>query len=131
MSEDGPMKTTLTGESLNVATVALAEANGAFDPRYPGESAARQSVHSFYGGAHLFRADTAAKLGILALESLDRYAADAATLAKALQHTRRYRVAGDSVNICRSCFQNVTRNEPCMTRGWPLVEVIWPNWPFN
>jgi citrate lyase beta subunit len=49
-----------------------------------GESAERQPVHTVYGGAHLFRADTAPRLGSRALEALERYAPDAATLANAL-----------------------------------------------
>ena len=48
---------------------------------YPGERAARQPVHTFYGGAHLFKADTIPRLGELALRSLDAYAPDPATLA--------------------------------------------------
>jgi citrate lyase beta subunit len=48
------------------------------------ESAERQPVHTVYGGAHLFRADTAPRLGARALEALDLYAPDAATLAQAL-----------------------------------------------
>ena len=78
------MKTTLPPKAVNAATRDLAEANRVFAVRYPGESGARQPVHSFYGGAHLFRADTAPKLGALALESLDRYAPDPAALAQIL-----------------------------------------------
>ena len=37
---------------------ALGAANRAFMRAYPGERAARQPVHTFYGGAHLFKADT-------------------------------------------------------------------------
>jgi citrate lyase beta subunit len=52
--------------------------------RYPGESNRRQAVHVVYGGAHLFKADSAQKLGVVALRSLKEYAPDAATLASAL-----------------------------------------------
>src|SRR5207247_10714904 len=52
--------------------------------RYPGDSAARQAVHTVYGGAHLFRADSARELGDLALRSLDEYAPDANTIAAAV-----------------------------------------------
>src|SRR5581483_1535613 len=79
------MTTTLSAQALNQATHGLAEANQVFAVRYPGETGARQPVHSFYGGAHLFRADTARKLGALALESLDRFAPDSATLARVLE----------------------------------------------
>lgn len=49
--------------------------------RYVGDSGARQPVHTVYGGAHLFTADTARKLGELALRSLETYAPDAGTFA--------------------------------------------------
>src|SRR4051812_24211830 len=51
---------------------------------YPGESNRRQAVHTVYGGAHLFRADSAKKLGAVALRSLEEYAPDAETLARVL-----------------------------------------------
>ena len=51
---------------------------------FPGESADRQPVHTVYGGAHLFKADSPSKLGAVALTALDEYAPDAKTLAKAL-----------------------------------------------
>ena len=34
----------------------------------------RQPIHTVYGGAHLFRADTAARLGATALKALHEYA---------------------------------------------------------
>jgi citrate lyase beta subunit len=43
----------------------------------------RQPVHTVYGGAHLFRADAAARLGDFALRALDAYAGDAAEFARA------------------------------------------------
>jgi citrate lyase beta subunit len=41
-------------------------------------------VHTVYGGAHLFRSDTAARLGAIALAALDEYAATPADLAAAI-----------------------------------------------
>ncbi|MCW5807651.1 MAG: phosphoenolpyruvate kinase [Deltaproteobacteria bacterium] len=51
---------------------------------YPGDSGARQPCHTVYGGAHLFTADTAKKLGDLAQRSLDTYAPDANAFAEAI-----------------------------------------------
>jgi citrate lyase beta subunit len=51
---------------------------------YPGEPAGRQPVHTVYGGAHLFAAGTAARLGGLALRALDEFAPDAETFARAI-----------------------------------------------
>src|SRR5215472_2697410 len=61
----------------------LAAANQEFQRTYPGESGARQPVHTVYGGAHLFKADTCRKLGKLAERALAEYAPDAGTLAEA------------------------------------------------
>lgn len=44
----------------------------------------RQPIHTVYGGAHLFKADTAARLGATALRALDEHAPDATTLAGVL-----------------------------------------------
>lgn len=55
-----------------------------FAKQYPGESGRRQPVHTVYGGAHLFKSDTTAKLGQLAVRSFETFAPDAATFAKAL-----------------------------------------------
>ena len=52
--------------------------------RYPGESDRRQAVQTVYGGAHIFRADTAKRLGEVALSSLQEYAPDPKELASAL-----------------------------------------------
>lgn len=78
------MKTTLTPQSIAAARAALKKANAAFARTYPGESTRRQPVHTVYGGAHLFRAETARKMGDVALASLKKYAPDAATLGKVL-----------------------------------------------
>src|SRR3954452_23850024 len=65
-------------------SAALSDANKAFMRHYPGESNRRQAVHTVYGGAHLFRADSAQKLGTVAFRSLEEYASDAKTLAGAI-----------------------------------------------
>ncbi|HEX2154745.1 MAG TPA: phosphoenolpyruvate kinase [Acidimicrobiia bacterium] len=51
---------------------------------YPGEGADRQPVHTVYGGAHLFKANTASRLGELARRALDEHAGDPRTLADAV-----------------------------------------------
>ena len=43
---------------------------------FPGEGPERQPVHTVYGGAHLFSAGTATRLGELAMSSLERWAAN-------------------------------------------------------
>jgi citrate lyase beta subunit len=75
---------TLTAAALDPIVAELAAANRAFMQRYPGESNRRQAVHVVYGGAHLFKADSAQKLGTVALHVLDEFAPDADTLNEAL-----------------------------------------------
>jgi citrate lyase beta subunit len=58
--------------------------NTRFAKRYPGEPPERQPVHVMYGGAHLFHADLVTQIGANALESLDTYAPDAFTFARAI-----------------------------------------------
>jgi citrate lyase beta subunit len=77
------MKTSLTDDAAREIGARLRAANEETARLYPGESARRQPVHTVYGGAHLFKADTAARLGSLALRSLEQFAPDAATLARA------------------------------------------------
>ncbi len=63
----------------------LAQKNRAFAALYPGERAARQPVHTVYGGAQLFRADTTQKLGELARQSMLGYSGgDGAAFARAV-----------------------------------------------
>jgi len=78
------MKRTLTPESLQEIDARLEQAHKAFARRYPGASGARQPVHTVYGGAHLFKAETSRRLGELAQKSLDEFAPDFSVFARAL-----------------------------------------------
>src|SRR5450432_975337 len=60
---------------------ALSAANRAFAGVYPGDRAARQPVHTVYGGAQLYKAETTQRLGQLALASFESYAPNALELA--------------------------------------------------
>jgi citrate lyase beta subunit len=62
----------------------LQAANLAHMLHHPGEPPARQPVHVVYGGGHLFKADTAARLGEVARRSLAEYAPDPSSLNAAL-----------------------------------------------
>ena len=59
-------------------------ANARFEQDFPGITVARQPVHTVYGGAHLFNAGSAAKLGGLARRHLITYAPTFIDLAGAL-----------------------------------------------
>jgi citrate lyase beta subunit len=74
----------LTTRDLQTILRDLRTTNVELAKAYPGERIDRQPVHTVYGGAHLFRANSAEKLGALALASLDEYAPDAATFGAAI-----------------------------------------------
>jgi citrate lyase beta subunit len=79
-----PTSGSLTARDLGPIAKGLARANGRLALALPGDLTGRQPVHTVYGGAHLFRADTASRLGKAALQVLDEYAPDAQTLARVL-----------------------------------------------
>jgi citrate lyase beta subunit len=79
-----PLKTSLRQSALKGPVSRLRRANAAFAREHPGEPAARQPVHTVYGGAQLFSADSTRKLGDLALRALHEHAPDARVLAEAL-----------------------------------------------
>lgn len=62
----------------------LDEPNAAVARRWSGLPAGRQPVHTVYGGAQLFRADIASRMGKSALATLSTYAPDPIVFARAL-----------------------------------------------
>lgn len=70
--------------ALAEAESALREANQRFAAEHPGEGPGRQPVHTVYGGAQLFAADSVPKLGSIALRAMEQYATDAAALGNAV-----------------------------------------------
>jgi citrate lyase beta subunit len=63
----------------------LQTANLKFQQTYPGDKPERQPVHTVYGGANLFKADTCVKMGEIALKNLQTYAPNFVVLANVLQ----------------------------------------------
>jgi len=78
------MKTSLSSRSTRNLTTRLREANRSLARWYPGETGRRQPVHTFYGGAHLFKSDSARRLGRLARRALEAYAPDFVVFAQAI-----------------------------------------------
>jgi citrate lyase beta subunit len=60
----------------------LGAKNREFARLYPGDRPARQPVHTVYGGAHLFKAETPNRLGELARQSLASYGRDPIVFAE-------------------------------------------------
>jgi citrate lyase beta subunit len=78
------MKVSLSEDSLRDLVEGLRHANEEFTTHYSGETGRRQPVHTVYGGAHLFKADSAMRLGSLARRSLDQFAPDFLVFARAI-----------------------------------------------
>jgi citrate lyase beta subunit len=117
-----PQSTVADTDSLQEPLARLEAYDVAFARRYPGDSPLRQPVHTVYGGAQLFRADAAPKLGQIALRMLEQYAPDVSAFADvlgvagahaALVHERvRERLAGQAVEDFRIDFEDGYGNRP-------------------
>jgi len=78
------MKISLSATSLQGIDESLRTSNNAFMERYPGETGRRQPVHTVYGGAHIFRADSAQRLGEVAERAFAENASDFVVFARAI-----------------------------------------------
>lgn len=78
------MNSSLPPEQTQEVFEKLKVSNRAFRAVYPGDTGRRQPVHTVYGGAHLFKSDSAARMGRVALRHLATYAPTPADLAQAL-----------------------------------------------
>jgi citrate lyase beta subunit len=78
------MKTTLNTQELDTLSTPLTAALVPFMRRFPGNAGERQPVHTVYGGAHLFKSDTARKLGEKARQILAEHGVDAFTFGRAI-----------------------------------------------
>ncbi len=79
------MQSSLTSDSVAKIFSTLTEANHHFSTVYPGDEGKRQAVHTVYGGAQIFKSDTAQRLGEVGLKSLLDYAPTFVEFARALQ----------------------------------------------
>lgn len=75
---------TLKSESMSQWTERLSRASRGIASAYPGEGPDRQPVHTVYGGAHIFSAETAGRLGELALASMGTWAPQPADFVRIL-----------------------------------------------
>lgn len=78
------MPLTLTAAELEEPLDRLARKSRKWAKAYPGDRPDRQPVHTLYGGAHLFSADTPSKLNALARRHLDAFAPRPSVLAAAV-----------------------------------------------
>jgi citrate lyase beta subunit len=79
------MKLSLSSPDQAALLDQLGAANRRFQHTYPGDRPDRQPVHTVYGGANLFKADTCVRMGEIALRNLRTYAPNFVELARVLQ----------------------------------------------
>jgi citrate lyase beta subunit len=78
------MPTTIPPDEMTKLTAPLERALVPFNARFPGSAGERQPLHTVYGGAHLFKSDTARKLGEKARQVLAEHGVDAFVFARAI-----------------------------------------------
>lgn len=79
------MNTSIPTDKKDWLLAELGQANAAFNRLYPGDRAERQPVHTVYGGANLFKHNSAAGLAEKALEAFHSYAPDFLRFGKIFQ----------------------------------------------
>lgn len=79
------MKLSIPSNAKETILAELGQANKAFQKIYPGDKPDRQPVHTVYGGADLFTADSAEKMAQAALNTLINNAPNFVEFAKAIE----------------------------------------------
>ncbi|QQS73896.1 MAG: phosphoenolpyruvate kinase [Flavobacteriales bacterium] len=79
------MATSISSKDKSRILASLGKANKAFQQIYPGDKPDRQPVHTVYGGADLFTAETAQKMANAALKTFTENAADFTEFARAIE----------------------------------------------
>ncbi|HJQ76059.1 MAG TPA: phosphoenolpyruvate kinase [Acidimicrobiia bacterium] len=113
---------TLRTESMSMWSDRLTATSARIESDFPGERPDRQPVHTVYGGAQLFSAATATRLGELAIDFARRWVADASDLAGILELDRglaervhravQEKLAGEPVEDFRIDFEDGYGNRP-------------------
>jgi hypothetical protein len=111
------MKRTLAAETVNDVLAGLRKPQAEFARRFPGESGRRQPVHTVYGGAHLFKAETARRLGELARRALDEFAPDFVTFARALGFPGAGELPASTAEISRLKAQLAKQGDAARTQN--------------
>ena len=91
----------------------LHEANATFQNIYPGDRTERQPVHTVYGGANLFKSDSAKTLGARALEGFLTYAPDFLSFGKIfeLDGTDKIVAPNQPVEVVKKAYESLTAEE--------------------
>lgn len=86
-TEEVKMKTSIDDKKLKNIYSLLSDSNKKHSDIYSGESEQRQPVHTVYGGAHLFKSNTAVKIGELSRVGFKKHAPNFELFSEALGMT--------------------------------------------
>lgn len=109
------MHSSLTPQSIETIVSRLRIANTSFAKTYPGDSDKRQPVHTVYGGAQIFKAETASKLGTTALNSLAEYAPNFVEFARGIGFPGNERLPKSTAQI-QSLEKKLKKNRDAVRR---------------
>ena len=94
----------------------LKKANTKFQKIYPGDRSDRQPVHTVYGGANLFKQDSAKVLGNRALEAFKTYAPDFITFGKIFGLEGVHEISAKKSNEAIELYKENLESYPKTTR---------------
>ncbi len=114
-----------SGTSVDSHLAGLSAANRAFSALYPGDRSARQPVHTVYGGAQLYRAETTLRLGELARVSFETYAPDALELARGVGFLPAASLIGlEPVSLAERYHEDSAELRRVSPTGW-LAQTVY------
>jgi citrate lyase beta subunit len=105
------MKISIPDKKKKKLFSSLGKANKKFQHIYPGDRIERQPVHTVYGGANLFKSNSALLLGKRALESFETYAPDFIAFGKAFGLAGSEKLSASEIENVRSSFNNSSAEE--------------------
>ena len=114
------MNSSISAKDKSRILSTLGRANKAFQQVYPGDRPHRQPVHTVYGGADLFKADTAQKMANAALKTMTENAADFTEFARALELPGHDKLPKDPADIAKLVkrFDKLTPAKRKAETGW-------------
>jgi len=104
-----PASSTLSASQLDALVAELAEGDDSAASLHASELAERAPVHVVYGGAHLYRADSPAKLAKLARASMDTWGRDDEAFAR-LMGVKDGAVKGFASELARRVREKLDRD---------------------
>ncbi|WP_207495706.1 DUF6986 family protein [Aridibaculum aurantiacum] len=105
------MNPSIPGNKKEELFNSLSQANLAFQKKYPGDRTERQPVHTVYGGANLFKYNSAKVLGERAIESFSTYAPDFVSFGKIFNLDGVQQLAGTTPAELKEQYEQLSKEE--------------------